>query len=804
MTNHWIDIQHSDVILIQGSNAAENHPISFKWVMKAKEHGATVIHVDPRFTRTSARSDMYAPIRPGTDVAFMGGMIKYILENNLYFEEYVKNYTNASFLVNARFAFKDGLFSGYDPQTRRYDKSAWTFDRDEKGLPKRDMSLKNPRCVLQMMRKHYERYTLDKVSAVTGTSKEDLLTVYKTFAATGKKDKAGTIMYALGQTQSTIGVQKIRSLCMVQLLLGNIGICGGGVNALRGEPNVQGSTDHALLYHYLPGYLSAPKASQQKLDVYIKAITPVTANPASMNWSGNNNKYAVSLLKSWFGDAAQKDNEFCYPLIPKYDDGKSHDVLAMIDAMYAGKIKGYVCIGQNPCGSLPNSNKVRAAMTKLDWMVHVNIFDNESASFWKGPGLDPKQVNTECFLLPASANIEKEGSQANSGRWMQWLHKACDGPDDCLSVGDIVVRLAVKLQDMYKQQGGANPDQLLKMRFDYLDAQGNFDATKVARRINGEFEQNVTLSGVSYVKGQPVPGFALLQADGSTAAGNWICSGSFSADGKNLMDRRGKEDPTGLGLYPNWAFAWPVNRRIVYNRASVDLQGNPYNPAKALLQWKDGKWVGDIPDGPWPPMAHEGGKLPFIMQSEGLGAFFGPGLGDGPFPEHYEPLESPLKQNLLSKQFNSPIITIYTSDKDKVASADPRFPIIMTTYSATEHWCTGALTRWQSWLMETQPHVYVEMSEELAKDRGISNGEMVTISSARGALDAVAMVTTRMQPLQIDGKPVFLAGMTFNYGWLYPKDCGDTCNLLTPSVGDGNAGTPEYKAFMVNITKVKA
>lgn len=804
MTNHWIDIQHSDVILIQGSNAAENHPISFKWVMKAKERGATVIHVDPRFTRTSARSDIYVPIRPGTDVAFIGGMIKYALDNNIYFEEYVKNYTNASFLVNPKFSFKDGLFAGYDPQKRAYDKSTWTFQRDEKGLPKRDMSLKDPQCVLNVMHKHYKRYDLDKVSAITGTSKEDLMQVYKAFTSTAKKDKAGTIMYALGQTQSTIGVQKIRSLCMLQLLMGNIGVCGGGVNALRGEPNVQGSTDHALLYHYLPGYLSAPKASQQKLDGYIKDITPVAANPASANWSGNNGKYTVSLLKSWFGDNANKDNEFCYELVPKYDDGKKHDVLAMIDNMYAGTIKGYFCVGQNPCGSLPNSNKVRAAMTKLDWMVHVNIFDNESASFWKGPGLDPKDVKTECFLLPASANIEKEGSQANSGRWMQWLHKACDSPGDCLPVGEIIIRLAQRLQDMYAAQGGANPDQLTKMRFDYLDAQGHFDAGKVAKRINGEFEQDVTINNVPYKKGQPVPGFALLLADGSTSAGNWICSGSFSADGKNLMDRRGKEDPTGLGLFPNWSYAWPVNRRIVYNRASVDPQGNPYNPAKALLQWKDGKWVGDVPDGPWPPMAQEGGKLPFIMQAEGLGAFFGPGLGDGPFPEHYEPLESPLKKNLLSKQFNSPIITIFTSDKDKVASADPRFPIVMTTYSAAEHWCTGALTRWQSWLMETQPHVYVEMSEELAKDRGITNGEMVAVSSVRGSMEAVAMVTPRMQPLKIDGKPVFLAGMTFNYGWLFPKNCGDTCNILTPGVGDGNAGTPEYKAFMVNITKIKA
>ena len=801
MTNHWIDIQHSDVILIQGSNAAENHPISFKWVMKAKEKGGKLIHVDPRFTRTSAKADLYVPLRSGTDIAFIGGMIKYIIEKKKYFEDYVLNYTNASFLVVEGYSFKDGLFSGYDPKTRKYDKSSWKLEMDDKGLPKRDMTLKNPRCVLNVMYDHYKRYTLEKVSAITGTSTEDLLKVYELYASTGVKDRAGTIMYALGQTQSTIGVQKIRSLCMMQLLLGNIGICGGGVNALRGEPNVQGSTDHAILYHYLPGYLPAPRAGKTTFDEYTKAATPTTKDPRSANWLGNTPKYVASLLKTWFGDAATQENGFAYGLLPKVDDDQNCDVLHMIDAMYADKIKGYFCIGQNPCGSLPNSNKVRAAMTKLEWMVHVNIFDNESASFWKGPGLDPKNVKTECFLLPASANLEKEGSQANSGRWMQWMYPAVPGPGDCLSTGAMVTKIMNKLQEMYKKDGGALPDPILNMRFDYLQGDGEFDAAKVARRINGEFEKDVSINGKDYKKGQPVPGFALLQADGSTSSGNWLCAGSFNLQGENLMARRGKEDPTGLGLYPNWTFAWPVNRRIVYNRASVDQEGNPYNPARAVLAWKDGKWVGDVPDGPWPPMAQEGGKLPFIMKPDGVSSFFGPGLGDGPFPEHYEPLESPLKQNLISKQQNSPIITIYKSDKDKTASADPKFPIVMTTYSATEHWCTGAITRWQSWLTEAMPQAYIELSEELAKEKGIANGDKIKIQSARGEVEAVAMVTIRFKPFVIDGKTVHQVGMTYNYGWLYPKNCGDTANLLTPFVGDGNAGTPEYKAFMVNIAK---
>ncbi len=803
MTNHWIDLQHSDVILIQGSNAAENHPISFKWVLKAKERGAKLIHVDPRFTRTSSQADLYVCLRPGSDAAFIGGMIKYIIDNKKYFADYVKNYTNATFVVNKNFGFKNGLFSGYDANTRKYDKKTWALEKDGSGLPVRDMTLKNPRCVLNLMQKHYNRYTLEKVSAITGTPKEELQKVYEMMSSTGVKDRAGTIMYALGQTQSTIGVQRIRALCIMQLLLGNIGICGGGVNALRGEPNVQGSTDHALLYHILPGYLPVPRGSRTSLDAYIKGATPQTSDEMSANWWGNTPKYMVSLLKSWYGDAATKKNDFGYHWLPKVDDGDNCDVLHTFDRMYKNMIRGFVCLGQNPCGSLPNSNKIRKAMTNLDWFVHANIFDNETASFWKGPGMDPKNIKTECFLLPASANVEKNGSQTNSGRWMQWLNQAAPAPENCYSVGGMMTLIMHKIQELYKAEGGPLAEAVTALRFDYDDGtKGGFDAEKVARRVNGEFERDTTVGGKNYKKGQPVPSFGLLLADGATSAGNWLTTGSFTADGTNRMASRGKEDPTKLGLYPNWSFAWPLNRRVVYNRASVDPQGNPYNPKRALLAWKDGKWVGDVPDGPWPPMAMKGGKLPFIMKPDGVGSLYGPGLNDGPMPEHYEPLESPLKKNLLSAQLNSPIIPIFNTDMDKVASADPNFPVVMTTYSSTEHWCTGAFTRWQSWLVEAMPQAYVELSHQLAKEKGINNGDKIKVQSARGELEAVAMVTTRMIPLTIDGKIVHQVGMTYNYGWLYPKNCGDTANLLTPYVGDGNTGTPEYKAFMVNVTKV--
>jgi formate dehydrogenase major subunit len=803
MTNHWIDLQHSDVLLIQGSNAAENHPISFKWVLRAREKGAKIIHVDPRFTRTSAQADVYTALRSGTDIAFLGGMIHYILQNGRYFKEYVENYTNASFLVDERFDFKDGVFSGYDPSTRKYDKATWSYKKDDKGIPERDPTLENPHCVLQLLKKHYGRYDLETVSAITGTPVEDLKTVYELYSSTGVRDRAGTVMYALGQTQHTTGVQNIRTLCMIQLLLGNMGICGGGVNALRGEPNVQGSTDFAILSHIIPGYLAAPRASLPTLEEYMQKNTPKTADPRSANWWQNYPKYTVSLLKAWYGDKAVKENDFGYSWVPKLDDGQDCTILNMIDRMYEKQIKGLFVIAQNPACSLPNANKVREALTHLDWLVHVNIFDNETASFWKGPGLDPKKVRTEVFLLPAAASVEKEGSQTNSGRWVQWHHQASQPPGDAISTGDIVIRILARLKELYKKEKGAFPEPIVNLKWDYTDEKGRFSAEKVARAINGYFLEDVAVGDKTYRKGECVPSFALLQADGRTSSGCWIMSGAFTQDGTNLMKRRKKDDPTGLGLYPEWSWAWPVNRRIIYNRASVDLNGQPYNPQRALLQWKDGKWVGDVPDGPWPPMGDtEKGKLPFIMKPDGLASIFGPGLADGPFPEHYEPLEGPLPRNPLSGQLNSPIIKIFTKECDKFAGCDIRFPFVMTTYTSTEHWCTGAITRWQSWLTEAQPQVYVEMSEELARLREIKNGDQVKVESARGSLQCVAIVTPRFRPFTCAGQEIHQVGMTFNYGWLFPKDCGDSANLLTPTVGDGNTMTPEYKAFMVNVTKV--
>ena len=800
MTNHWIDLRNSDCILIMGSNAAANHPISMKWVQRAKDKGGKLISVDPRFTQTSARADIYAALRSGTDIAFLGGMIKYILDNNKYFKDYVVNYTNATFIVGDKYNFEDGLFSGYDPKTKKYDATFWAFKRDEKGIPERDMTMENPRCVFQLLKQHYSRYTVEKVSEITGTPKEDLIKVYEAYASTGVKDKAGTIMYAMGWTQHTVGVQNIRAMCLIQLLLGNMGIAGGGVNALRGESNVQGSTDQALLFHILPGYLRAPTANLANLEAYLKAVTPKSADPKSVNWWQNAPKYVVSLLKTYWGDKATKENDFGYGWLPKLDVGQNCSWLNLFDAMYAGKIKGFFAWGQNPACSGANAHKVRQALGKLDWMVNVNIFDNETGSFWKAPGMDPKKIKTEVFMLPCAASVEKEGSITNSGRWAQWRYKAVDPPGQAKPDGDIIVELMNKVRDLYKK-GGKFPEPILNLKWDYVDQKGHFDPHKVAKDINGYFLKDVKIGDKEFKKGDLVPAFLFLQADGSTSCGNWIYCQSYTNEGNN-MARRKKDDPTGLGLYPQWAWAWPVNRRIIYNRASVDLEGKPWNPNRAILKWADGKWVGDVPDGPAPPMSDEkAGKYPFIMKPDGVASIFGPGLTDGPFPEHYEPLECPVPKNLMSGQFVNPTIKIFTGELDKHLTCDPRFPFVGTTYRVTEHWQTGIMTRWQSWLVEAQPQMFVEISEELAQLRGIKNGEKVKVSSVRGEVECVAIVTTRFRPFKLGDITVHQVGMPWCFGWMVPKDGGESANLLTPNVGDPNTMIPESKAFMVNITK---
>ena len=821
MTNHWIDIKNSDCILIMGSNAAENHPVSFKYVQKAQEKGANLISVDPRFTRTSSKADIYAPLRSGTDIAFLGGMIKYILDNNLYNREYTAEYTNASFIVSKDYHFKDGLFSGFEkggegPGLGKYDKSKWAFETDADGVPKMDRSLSHERCVFQLLKDHYQRYTLDTVSKVTGTSKEDLLKVYKAYSGTGAMGKAGTIMYAMGWTQHTVGTQNIRAMAIIQLLLGNMGVAGGGVNALRGESNVQGSTDHCLLWHIWPGYLKTPRASNTSLEAYNKAWTPHSNDPLSANWWNNYPKYSVSMLKSFFGEKATSSNQFGYDWMPKVDDDKGYSWFDIFDAMYKKEIKGFFAWGQNPTCSGSNASKVRESLANLDWMVNVNLFDNETGSFWKGPGMDPSDIKTEVFMLPASVFVEKEGSITNSGRWMQWRYQGPEPRANSRPDGDIIMELGNRLKNEY-QNGGVFPEPIVNLKWDYT-TNGKYDPHKVAKEINGYFTKTVTVNGKTYSRGTLVPSFAYLQDDGSTSSGNWLYCNSYTENG-NMAARRSLQDaPNKIGLYPEFAWCWPVNRRIIYNRASVDPKGHPWDKKQWVIRfagkeeggkWVTKKWEGDVPDGGWYPLENPDGsrrddaRYPFIMRKHGFAQIFGPGRADGPFPEHYEPLECPIDENYLNAQKVNPTAAVYSSKADSWATCDPRYPFVGTTYRVSEHWQTGLMTRPQPWLLELQPQMFVEMSEELAKLRGIENGERVKVSSARASLEANAIVTKRFRPFTIGDGVVHQVGLPWHYGWRWP-DSGkeESANLLTPPSGDPNTRIPETKAFMVNVEKL--
>jgi formate dehydrogenase major subunit len=742
-------------------------------------------------------------------------MIKYIIDNRRYFEDYVRLYTNASFLVNPDFkmpAELDGVFSGYDPKKRKYDKSTWSFQKDANGLIKKDPTLQHPNCVFQLLRKHYSRYTPEVVSSITGTPKDKLLKIYDIYSSTGKRGKAATIMYAMGWTQHTVGTQNIRTMAIIQLLLGNMGVAGGGVNALRGESNVQGSTDHCLLFHILPGYLKTPKASQATLKQYNDKYTPKTKDPLSANWWGNYPKYSVSLLKSFFGENATGATDFGYGWLPKLDDGQNASWLMIFDEMYRGTFSGFFAWGQNPTCSGANANKVRLALAKLNWMVNVNIFPNETGEFWHGPGMKPKNIKTEVFMLPAAVSFEKEGSITNSGRWAQWRYKGGLSPGDAWPDAEIMTELYYRVKALYEKQGGTYPDPILKATWDY-GPKGSGGKIKyvnphmVAKEINGYFLADKTVKGKLYKKGTLVPSFAFLQDDGSTSSGNWLYCQSYTEKG-NMMARRSRKDTSGIGLYLEWAWAWPVNRRIIYNRASVDENGKPWDKEHPVIRWDSAakKWKGDVPDGGWPPLsAGEKSRYAFIMKPEGHAHIFGPGRADGPFPEHYEPYECPIEKNLMNAQKFNPTIKIFspetTTPLDVVFSCDPRFPIVATTYRMVEHWQTGVMTRWQPWLLEAQPQLWVEMSKELANLRDIKNGQKVLVQSARGQVEAVAMVTGRFKPFDIAGQTIHQVGIPWCFGWVTPPDGGDSANLLTPTIGDANTMIPESKAFMVNVVR---
>ncbi|MBT2683290.1 formate dehydrogenase-N subunit alpha [Bacillus sp. ISL-37] len=785
MTNHWSDLQNTDCALIMGGNPAENHPISFRWLTKAKEKGGKIISVDPRFTRTSSKADVYASLRSGTDIAFMGGMINYALENNLIHREYVAEYTNASFIIKKDFEFNDGLFSGYDEATRKYDKTKWAFETDEEGNPKKDKTLTHPRSVFQLMRKHFSRYDVDSVIAVTGTPKEDYLKVCETFCSTSKIGKSGTIMYAMGTTQHTVGTQNVRAFGIIQLLLGNIGLPGGGINAMRGESNVQGSTDFALLYHLLPGYVGAPTAIPEHatLEGYNTKETP-----SGGYWS-NKPKFLVSMLKAWYGPNATKANEFGYQYLPKGNKNYSH--INLFNAMYKGELEGAFLFGTNPVVGGPNAGKEKEALSKLKWLVAVDLWETETSAFWQEEaGSDPSKIDTEVFLLPAASSYEKEGSVSNSSRWMQYRWKAIDPKGESLADLEIIHMLVKNIKGLYKNESSAAAKQINALYWNYGEGH-HPDIDLVAREING----------YDLTTGQLLKGFGDLKDDGTTSSGNWIYSGFYPEEGKNRSKNRDNKD-TGGGNFLNWAYAWPANRRILYNRASADPSGKPWSDKKAVIWWDESqkKWTGnDIPDfKPTVAPADPGGTNPFIMINGGVAGVYAPTLNDGPFPEHYEPFESPVKNTFSSQEINPAVVII--EGEFNLKGDSKKYPIVGTTYRVSEHWQSGSMTRNQEWLSELAGHMYIEMSEELAKEKGIKNKDKIIVSSARGDIKAYAMVTKRFKPHMMNGKKVHQVGMPWHFGYK-GYATGDTANRLTPHIGDANTTIPEYKAFLCDIRR---
>ena len=814
------------------------------WVNEARDkQGAKLIVVDPRFTRTAATADLYASLRSGTDIVFLGGLINYTIQNKLYNEEYVKYYTNALTLIEPDFqgpADLDGLFSGYDAEKREYDTTSWQYQtekqtvtvtetdpvtgaevtvRKEVSVVKQATGLDDPNCVFAHLKKHYARFTPEVVEQVCGTPKDKFLQVAELFCATGAVDKSGTIMYAMGQTQHTVGTQNVRSIAMLQLLLGNIGIPGGGVNALRGESNVQGSTDMALLFDILPGYLGCPRDVDTDFAAYSKRFD-------TTSYWVNGPRFFASLMRAWFGDAATKDNDYAYDYVPKTSGNYSW--ITLFEAMYVNEIKGMVCMGQNPAVGGPNARFERKAMENLDWLVVMDLFETETASFWKGPDVQPKDIKTEVFLLPAVDALEKAGSIVTSGRRNQWRPAVAAGPGEAKTDIWILDRLASAIKNVYKDSTDAKDRPILDLAWDYGDEP---DVELVAREINGYAVADVKdASGkVLVAKGELIPGFGTIvsAADpGTIACGNWLFSGYFvpTDDGNGAImpavKRRGQKDPSPYGFYPYWGFTWPANRRILYNRASARPDGTPWAENKKLIWWDAdlGKWTGyDVPDfsATKAPDAKadpaksglgaQSGTDPFIMKSDGKGWLFAPkALKEGPFPEHYEPLESAIQNPLHPSVQNNPVIKLWDTDADKeigdkVGTLD-EFPIICTTYRVCEHWQAGAMSRTLPWLAECQPDMFVEISEELAREKGIKNGDQVIVTSARGQIQAVAVVTKRWKPFRVNGRDVHEVGMPWHFGW-QGLATGDVANDLTAHVGDGNTMIPEYKAFLVNVRK---
>ena len=853
MTNGWVDIKNTDMMLIMGGNPAENHPCGFKWAIEAKRNrNAKMIVVDPRFTRTAATSDLFLQIRAGSDIAMLGGMVRYAIENNRIAKDYLVNYTNAAFVVKEGFKLpEDGLYSGFDAATKTYDKSTWNYeDGNDAGgvapsahaaagssqksagmalgqtavtptplppLPPKvayDLTLQHPRCVFQLLKQQYSRYTPEMVERVTGIPKDQFLKAADLFTSIrkdGDLKKVATILYAVGWTQHSFGTQIIRTAAILQLLLGNVGRAGGGVNALRGHSNIQGATDMGGVFDSLPGYLKVPSPADADLAAYLKRITPTSSKPApwdSFNYWSNTPKFAVSYLKSQFGDAATKENDFAFNYMPKVD--RNYSWTQIWDNMYRGSVKGMLAFGMNGVAIGPDSQKNIDALKKADFLVVGEIYPDETSEFWKAPGTTPeemKTINTTVYRLACAGFAEKDGSMTNSARWLQWKNVAVPTPGECRLDQDIISDIFLKVRELYKKEGGKFPDPILNLTWPYTNPQPSL--AELAKEINGKALADLTDPKTQQVikRGQQVPGFAWLKDDGTTSCGNWIYSGCWTEAGPQLA-RRGTEDPSGQGIYPNWAWSRPANRRVLYNRASCDASGKPWDAERKQVWWNESAqlWVGnDVPD--FKPDSHPKEHMgPFIMTPEGVGRIFAPlgAFADGPLPEHYEPIESPVQNLFHPNQSNNPVVKKLSTPADKYATPGDGLNIVCTTYRLTEHY--HYWTKNNPMNVQLIPEPFVEIPVELAQELGIKGNDKVKVTSARNYYVAKAYVTKRIKPMMIDGKKVYQIGLPIHQGYRgiqedAGRDARTIANRLTPTVIDPNAYTPEFKGFLVKLEK---
>jgi len=868
MTNGWIDIKNADMLLIMGGNPAENHPCGFKWVVEAKRNrNAHVIVVDPRFTRTASQADLFCQIRAGSDIAFLGGVINYAIANNRIAHEYLVNYTNAAFIIKEGFKLpEDGLFSGFNPETKTYDKSTWNYEEGGNltgkfvaasmtatesapqggtsnegpeghghqaggpagakvmagapaGLPEKvayDTSLQHPRCVYQLLKQQYSRYTPEMVERITGIPKDQFLKaadLYTSIRKDGDTKKVSTIIYAVGWTQHSFGTQIIRTAAMLQLLMGNVGRAGGGVNALRGHSNIQGATDMAGIFDILPGYLKVPSPSDTDLKTFLTRVTPKAAKPGeweSFNYWSNTPKFMVSFLKAMYGNTATKENDFCFNYLPKID--RNYSWVQNWNDMYNGQVKGVFAFGMNGVMIGPDSQKNIDALKKADFLVVCEVYPDETSAFWEAPGTTPeemKQINTTVYRLPGAGFAEKDGTFVNSARWLQWKYAALPTPGNCRLDQDILSQIFLKVRELYKKEGGKFPDPILNASWAYTIPTSP-SLAEVAKEINGKAWAEISdeKTNLSLKAGQQIPGFAALRDDGTTSSGNWLYCGSWTEQGA-MMQRRGTDDPSGLGIYPNWGWSWPANRRVLYNRASCDLAGKPWDPSRKQVWWNETaqKWVGnDVPDfkPDSKPDEHMG---PFIMNPEGVGRIFVPlgAFADGPFPEHYEPIESPIDNPLHPQHSSNPVVKKFKTPMDKYGTPQEGYNIICTTYRLTEHY--HYWTKNNPMNVQLVPEPFVEIPAELADQMGIRGGEKVKVTSARTDYIAKAMVTKRIKPMMVDGKKLYQIGVPIHWGYRgISEDEGRTskmpANRLTPTVIDPNAYTPEFKGFLAKLEKV--